>query len=72
MKRRALESVPIGIAEKTMLHLLFKPFAERQSEPCGHAKRHRSSSTTDARLDARARKKERADLEAARRASLAD
>lgn len=64
--------MPIKLAEDTVLYTLFKIPAEPQSEPRGHAKRHRSNHTTETRDDARAMMKEKTDLEAATRASLID
>lgn len=64
------ESLPIELEENTMVDAFFKTSAMLQPKPRVHDKRHHSIYTTDAVGDARARKKEMSDLEAARRASL--
>ena len=66
------ESVPIELAEDAAFDALLKIFAEPQPQTRCHAKRHRSSCTTDARDDSCAKKKERTYVEAARRDSSVD
>ena len=61
------KTAPVKLAEDTILAALFTA----PPEPRERAKRNPSSRTTDGEDD-RARNKERADLEAARRASLID
>ena len=65
-------SVPIELAEDTYLDALFRPTVEPPFEQRVCYKSQRSSHTTEAGDEARAKKRERSELERARRASLAD
>lgn len=71
MRGPELETASVELVEDTMLVVLFTTLTAVQSEPREHVKRHHSNHTTKGD-EARARKKELADLEAARRASLLD
>ena len=55
-----------------MLDALFKSFVEPPAKPHGCTKRHRSSLTTEVDDEARAKKRERTELDLSRRASLVD
>ena len=63
------ETAPVELAENTMFPALFSTPTAPPHEPCKSAKRHHSILTSEGE-DARARKKERIDIEDASRASL--
>ena len=69
MRGHECETEPIELAEDTVLDALFTTLNALPPETREHAKRHCSSRTTKGE-DAHSRKKERTDLEAARRALL--
>lgn len=65
------ETAPVEIEEDTVFVALLTTPTTPLPEPPERAKRHHSSRTTEGE-DARARKKEQTNLEAARRASVID
>ena len=65
------ETAPVYLAEDTVPTVLFTTPTAPPPEACELTNRHRSSRTTKGE-DACARKKERTDLDAARRASVID
>ena len=60
----------LELAEDMVIDALFKVPAQPQSETRGHSKTHHSSNTTEGVDHSRARKRDRTNLEAVRRASL--
>lgn len=66
------EIAPIELTKETVLEALFKERTETQPKPRVRSKRHRSSHTTEASDETRARTKEQTEVEQDRRASLVD